>query len=88
MCPNPWDGRGDATVVFCLGREAAEVRIDVFTTAYRRIAGKTLQSVPQGTRQEPLPLTDLKGRRLANGLYYVVVRTPYGSSVAKWMVLR
>jgi hypothetical protein len=64
------------------------VRIAVYTTAYRRIAERTVWNVPAGVRTEPLPLTDLKGRRLSNGMYHVTVLSPDDPVIAKWMVLR
>jgi hypothetical protein len=35
-----------------------------------------------------LPLSDRNGKPLANGLYYVLIQTPFGKSVEKLLVLR
>jgi len=74
--------------VFCLDAPAVQVRMTVYTTAYRRVGDRTVRNIPAGVRQEPLPVTDLKGRPLANGLYYVVIGLPSGPVIAKWMILR
>jgi hypothetical protein len=48
----------------------------------------TLPNVPAGTTDIALPLTDQRGKPLANGLYYVVVQTAQGRFIVKLMVVR
>jgi hypothetical protein len=35
-----------------------------------------------------IPATDQWNKQLANGLYYVVVTTPHGRYLGKWLILR
>ena len=73
LLPPPYPGSGTVTV-------------DLFTGAFRKVAHWEFQNVPSGAAVV-VPLTDQRGSPLANGLYYLRVRTPAGHSVAKLMVL-
>ncbi len=65
----------------------SDVKISLFTTAFREVNDLSLQDVPVGVRLS-LPMNDRWGNPLANGLYYVVVHTPEGQTVLKLLVLR
>jgi arabinan endo-1,5-alpha-L-arabinosidase len=87
LFPNPATGPGPVTLQVTLS-SAGQVQISVFTTAFRKVNTMTLSNVPAGTTDVALPLTDQQGTPLANGLYYVVVRTPQGRFITKLMILR
>jgi hypothetical protein len=86
--PNPATGPGPVTLQLSLAVPAQKVEILVYTAAFRRVNEIFMGNVAQGTTDVPLPLTDKWGRPLANGLYYVVVRTPQGRFTVKLLVLR
>jgi hypothetical protein len=67
---------------------ADSVNIKVFTTAFRKVAEQTYSQVPAGVSTLSIDLKDKTGVPLANGLYYVVVRTPAGRTIAKLLILR
>jgi FlgD Ig-like domain len=86
--PNPVQGPGPATLQFNLPNPASQVQVKLFTTAFRRVRETSLGAEPAGFFQVPLTLRDDRGTPLANGLYYVVVSTPRGFSVARLLILR
>jgi hypothetical protein len=87
LFPNPATGPGPVTLQVSLS-SPGQVQITVFTTAFRKVNTITLSNVPAGTTDVVLPLTDQEGTPLANGLYYVVVRTSQGRFTTKLMILR
>jgi hypothetical protein len=87
LFPNPAAGPGPVTLQVDLS-SAGRVQISVFTTAFRRVNEVSLPNVPAGTTDIALPLTDERGKPLANGLYYVVVQTSQGRFIVKMMVIR
>jgi hypothetical protein len=87
LFPNPAAGPGPVTLQASLS-SGGRVQISVFTTAFRRVNEITLPNVPAGTTDIALPLTDQRGKPLANGLYYVVVQTAQGRFIVKLMVVR
>jgi hypothetical protein len=87
LFPNPATGPGPVTLQVTLS-SSGQVQISVFTTGFRKVNTMTLSNVPAGTTDVALPLTDQQGTPLANGLYYVVVRTPEGRFITKLMILR
>jgi hypothetical protein len=64
----------------------SEIRIQIFTTAFRKVLDVVYPHEPYG----PITLTldDNWGKPLADGLYYVVIQTPGGRSILKLLVLR
>lgn len=66
---------------------SSDVRVQVFTLAFRKIQDTTFPGVPEGTAVT-VRLADRFGTPLANGLYYVAVQTSRGRSVSKLLVLR
>jgi len=77
-----------AMVSVTLNQSAKVMTIQLFTTAYRKIGESTVNDVPVGIHSYPLPIKDLKGKQLANGVYYVVVTTSAGRAVGKLMILK
>ena len=63
-------------------------KIEIYTTAYRRIASMNVGAAPVGIQNYQLPLRDLKGKKLSNGVYYVVVTSNTGSAIGKLMILK
>jgi hypothetical protein len=86
LYPNPVTG---PTVLilppFYLG--LSNVRVEVYTLAFRKVQDKTYPSLFSGTAVT-LSLTDKWGRPMANGIYYVEVTTVNGRSIGKLLILR
>jgi len=51
-------------------------------------SGARAQGLDRGYHKVALKLTDAKGKKLANGVYYVVVTTEKGKAVGKMIVMR
>jgi hypothetical protein len=90
--PNPMSGDGDTVMVkIPLGTSVANAKLQVFTTAYRKILEKDLGAMEAGTglkNCKPLTLRDAKGKRLSNGVYYLVVTTEKGHAIGKLLIIR
>ncbi len=86
--PNPVNNPGEIQIQFTLGQSANDINVSVFTTAFRKVNEVDYGSQPAGRLTLPLATQDKWGMPLANGLYYLVVKTPGGRSVGKLMVLR
>jgi len=65
----------------------SDVRIEVYTLAFRKVQDIKIPSLASGTAVT-LTLTGRGGNLLANGIYYVVVTTNSGRSVGKLLILR
>jgi hypothetical protein len=65
----------------------ANVRVEVFTLAFRKVQDNNYPDWPSGTAIS-LNLTGRKGNELANGVYYVVVTVNGQRSIGKLLVLR
>jgi len=72
LYPNPATNGGPVTLVVNLD-SASNVKIQIFTVAFRKVSDQTIFNVPSGTAKVPVRLVDLRGNALANGLYYIVV---------------
>jgi hypothetical protein len=86
--PNPVAGPGPDQVQLTLGQPASTVDFSLFTTAFRKVNELSYSNLPAGTATLALPLTYRDGVPLANGLYYLVVKTPQGRSLGKLVILR
>jgi len=86
--PNPSTTNGQVSILVNLGQPATSLTLSVFTTAFRKVNEKSYTSLPAGGVALSLPSTDKNGTPLANGLYYLLVKTPAGHSVGKWVILR
>jgi len=64
------------------------VRIQLFTTAYRKISETSLATLPLGVTPVKVALRDRKGRRLANGVYFLRVLNGDSEFVGKLLILR
>jgi flagellar hook assembly protein FlgD len=85
--PNPAAGN-IVTLQVTLAAGSSEVRIEIFTLSFRKVNEIVLKNVPAGVTRVTYDLTDSKGSPLANGLYYIVVRSSQGRFVTKMLVLR
>jgi hypothetical protein len=65
-----------------------KVSVQVQTTAFRKVAEWTFHSQGPGTVNLFVPTTDGMGVPLANGVYYVILRTEGARVVLKLMVQR
>jgi hypothetical protein len=86
--PNPAKGAGPVQIQLTLNQAASDITVSVFTTAFRKVNQVDYGARPVGSIALPLVTEDKWGAPLANGLYYLVVKTPGGRSVGKLMVLR
>jgi beta-glucanase (GH16 family) len=65
----------------------SNVRVEVYTLAFRKIIERTYDSLPAGT-DISMELVGLTGNTLANGVYYVVVTVDGMHATGKLLVLR
>jgi arabinan endo-1,5-alpha-L-arabinosidase len=84
--PNPATGP-TVTISFNLRSSSPWVRVEIFTTAFRKVNEIDFSNVPAGARLNTLPLTDSHGSALANGVYYVVVVNQQGRAIGKLLIL-
>jgi len=84
--PNPAPG-GSVSLLIPPYWGTGDVRIQVFTVAFRKVRDRTFPVTNSGTSLE-ITLTDNWGKPLANGLYYVAAWTPRGRSIGKLLILR
>ena len=64
----------------------SNVRVEVYTLAFRKIVEKTYDSLPEGTAIS-MELVGRTGNTLANGVYYVVVTVDGMHATGKLLVL-
>ncbi len=86
LYPNPSNGTEPLFIAVPL-TAPADVKVQIFTTAFRKVQEKTYPSQPVGIPVS-ITLNDREGTPLASGLYYVVVITPQGRSIGKLLILR
>jgi len=84
--PNPADGTGPVRLRTGFA-STVDVRVQVFTLAYRKVRDETFTQVPAGG-EVVLSLDDQWGKPLANGFYYEVVSSPEGRWIGKLLVTR
>jgi hypothetical protein len=65
----------------------SDVKLQVYTTAYRKVRDVTIPTVAAGTDVN-LDLVDKANATLADGLYYVVLTTNQGKSILKLLIMR
>ena len=85
--PNPADGTNPVNVLPPAYLGFTNVKIQLFTTAFRLIQEKTYSAVPSGTSCQ-LELRDKWNASLSNGIYYVVVTTVGKHSAGKLLILK
>jgi hypothetical protein len=85
--PNPADGTRPVSLYLGGFTGTADVKVEIYTTAFRKVRTQPYPQVTAGT-SVLLNLTDKEGRALADGLYYVAVFTPRGRTVDKLLILR
>lgn len=88
LYPNPATGPGPVTIQYNLASAGSDVKVLVFTTAFRKINEISIGQVPAGTNKTALQLADRWGSPLANGIYYVVIRNDQERYTVKLMVIR
>lgn len=87
VAPNPADGTQPVSVIVPMTMSASDVKVQVFTTAFRKVQEKTYPSLPADRKVE-VRLVDDWNKPLASGIYYVVIHTSKGRSVGKLLLLR
>jgi len=65
----------------------SDVEVRIFTTTFRKVNEENFSNVPSGVAVT-LTLIDERGTPLANGLYYLVVKTDSGTAIGKLLVLK
>jgi hypothetical protein len=85
--PNPVDGTTQPMVRPPFYSGSSDVRVQVFTLAFRKVEDFTKTNVPWG-HDIPVGLVGKDENPFSNGLYYVVVTTNSGRSIGKMLVLR
>lgn len=85
--PNPNNGKNPIHVHPPAYSGTANITVQVFTTAFRKVQEQEFQQWPAGT-DVTITLTDNWGGTLANGLYYVIVSNGSDRSVGKLLVIR
>jgi hypothetical protein len=84
--PNP--AKGDTVNVLPPTHAGmTDVRVEIFTSAFRKVLDETFASVPPGVAVT-VELKDNWGKPLADGLYYVVVTVDGKRYIAKMLILR
>ena len=83
--PNPF---ADNTEIRFGLPNAADVTIDVFDVAGRRVRSDVLRGVPAGWGTYPFDGTNGSGERLGGGVYFVRVRAGGTTQTGKFVVLR
>jgi hypothetical protein len=86
LYPNPVTTSGLTHLLVPL-TSASNVRVQIFTTAFRMVQEETFQQVSPG-EVITLTLTDKFGNPLANGLYYVVIEAQGKRWITKLLVIR
>jgi hypothetical protein len=86
LYPNPVYDSGPVQVVLAL-KEPSEVRVAVYTTAFRKVNQMEFSNIQPGENVF-IPLEDQWGTPLANGLYYLVMDDGRERYVLKLIVLR
>jgi hypothetical protein len=84
--PNPAPG-GTVNILPPAYGGISNVRIEIFTAAFRKVQDEVFTNIPSGTAVT-IALTDRMGSPLANGVYYIVVTTSRGRAIGKLMILR
>lgn len=85
--PNPLKDQGPLRI-FVPFKSTADVKVEVFTTSFRKVLDKKFPAVSPGVSVKLDPI-DQWGKSLADGLYYVVVTTSLGDRrKGKWLILR
>ncbi len=85
LFPNPVTGPAVSVLPGYPG--IADVQVEIFTIAFRKVKVEAFPNVLSGTAVT-LSLTDQWGDPLANGLYYVVVEVDGKRSIGKLLILR
>jgi hypothetical protein len=85
--PNPGTGTQPVQIIFQLNG-SGDVKLLVFTTAFRKVLEEDLGPLTAGTQTTTLELKDHWGKTLANGIYYVVISQGSNRLVGKLLVIR
>jgi hypothetical protein len=85
--PNPVTGNSFSIQVTGM-TTMDKVQVQVETTAFRVVNQLTFHSQGPGTATLTVPATDSTGVLLANGVYYVIVRTQGSRITLKLLVMR
>jgi hypothetical protein len=85
LWPNP--SHGEAVTVNPGLTGLSDVRVQVFTTAYRKVQDQLFPQMAPGMILAIKPY-DKWGTPLANGLYYLVLTSNKGRWIGKWLVTR
>jgi hypothetical protein len=85
--PNPANGSAQVHIHMPNYPGVSDVIMDVYTIAFRKVAETYFPQV-RGDADLPLNLVDKQGNFLANGLYYIEIKTSMGQWTVKLLVLK
>jgi len=85
LFPNPCSGPTASVILPLSG--SANITVQVFTLAFRKVLSQNYPQVAPGTVLS-FPLKDSWGNNLADGLYYVAITTPQNRWMVKLLVLK
>jgi hypothetical protein len=88
LFPNPVVGKGGDSSLLLWLSSTGEVRVGVYTSAYRRIGTWEFPGRPRGENRLSLDWKDFPKGEPANGLYYLVIEGPGVSGILKVVLLR
>jgi len=86
--PNPVLDSAPTQIQLTLGQTAEDLTVMVFTTAFRKINEVSYGAQTSGPVTISLATRDQWDTPLANGLYYLVLKTPRGRLIGKLIVSR
>lgn len=88
LYPNPVVGRGWVRLRMNLCRPTEIMSFSIWTTSARKVMDQVFGPQPAGVSDRVIELRDRRGTPLANGLYYLVMKTSQGRVIFKLLVMR
>jgi uncharacterized repeat protein (TIGR01451 family) len=88
LYPNPVKDPGPITLQLALNQPESEIDLKVFSVSFRKVYEDKVRNLPAGAFQYALDPARFEGGTAANGLYYVLVRTPSNHWVLKLIIIR
>jgi hypothetical protein len=85
--PNPSTGSGQAQIHIPGRTGASDIKVQIFTLAFRLVQQEVFREIPVGTDIQ-IALKDKWGHPLASGLYYVVVTIDGKRTIGKLLITR
>lgn len=84
--PNPYTGNGPINIQAPLD-SPGDIRVSIFSLSFRKVQEQDFPNGVPGV-SVTMNLNDKNGYELANGLYYVRIKTALGTNLLKLLILR